>query len=192
MDDLLTDALRQLLQDRCTPQVVRDIEAGDSSEPLWRLLEESGFADALVPEDEGGAGLSLSQAFPLLELCGAYAVPVPLAETMLARAVLAEAGVARPAGSIAFGQASADSDGRLSCALVPGGRVADWVLAAHGDAVPVAAGRRGRSRSPGVFSAWTRRLSWPRLSGPPRKRWPARTTCRCCTPAPAPRSWPVR
>lgn len=132
MDDLFSDAVRQLLTDRCTPQVVREIEAGQSSQPLWQLIEDAGFADALVSEAQGGAGLTLSDVYPVLELCGTYALPVPLAETMLARAVLAQAGVTIPAGSITFAQGGVDSDGRVVCDIVRCGQVADWVLVTQG------------------------------------------------------------
>ena len=159
MDGLFSDALRQLLEDRCTAQVVRAIESGQSAGPLWRHLEESGFADALVPEEEGGAGLSLSQVFPLLEMCGTFAVPVPLGETMVARGVLARAGVSRPPGSIALSQASSGSDGRLSCALVPGGKVAEWVLATRGAQTCLLDVARAE-RSPAVFCL-DATLSWP-------------------------------
>jgi len=128
MDDLLSHALRQLLDDQCTPQLVRSIERGESAEPFWARLEESGFADALVSEDDGGAGLALADVFELIELCGTYAVPVPLAETMLARPLLASAGIERPAGSIAFGHGEPSAAGGLRCANVASGRVADWVL----------------------------------------------------------------
>ena len=84
MDDLLTHALQQLLQDQCTPRLVRAIEAGQSPADFWKRLEESGFADSLVPETHGGAGLTLGDVFPLLELCGNFVVPVPLAHTILA------------------------------------------------------------------------------------------------------------
>lgn len=131
MDDLFTDALRQLLTDQCTPQLVRDIEGGQSAAPLWKQLEESGFADALVSESQGGAGLALPDAFALFELCGSHPVPVPLAETMLARAILADAGVERPLGSIALAEACKSADGRITCALVACGRVADWALVTH-------------------------------------------------------------
>ena len=128
MDDLLTDGLQQLLKDRCTPQLVREVEAGQSLSAFWAALEESGFADALVPEARGGAGLTLPAVFPLLELCGNFAVPAPLAHTMLARALLAESGLAPPAGSIAVAPVATRVDAVLRCALVPFGGVADWVL----------------------------------------------------------------
>lgn len=132
MDDFFTDALGDLLTGQCPPQRVREIEAGQSAAPLWKQLEQSGFADALVSEAQGGAGLTLAQAFPLLELCGSHAVPVPLAETMFARGLLAASGVSWPVGSITFGQATVRPDGEIHCALVPCGRVADWALVTHG------------------------------------------------------------
>lgn len=132
MDDLLTDALRQLLQDQCTPALVRAIERGESPAGLWSRLEESGFADALVPEGQGGAGLALPDVFALIELCGTYAVPVPLAETMLAGALLASAGVERPRGSIALAWGAAAAGEDIRCASVAFGRVADWVLVQRG------------------------------------------------------------
>lgn len=131
MDDLFADALRQLLADHCTPQVVRDIESGRPAASLWKQLEDSGFPDAMVSEEQGGAGLGLLDAFPLLELCGSYAVPVPLAETMIGRALLAQAGVKPPVGSITLSQATVHPDGRIHCAHVPFGLVADWVLVAQ-------------------------------------------------------------
>jgi acyl-CoA dehydrogenase len=142
MDDLLTDALRQLLQKQCTSEVVRAIEAGKPPAPLWAELEASGFADALVPEAHGGAGLALPDIFPLLQLCGRHAVPLPLASTMLARALLAHGRVERPPGSIAVAWASARTPSGLQCAFVPFGRVADWVLTSeHGTSLLLPVGR---------------------------------------------------
>lgn len=132
MDDLFSDAVRQVLAAQCTPAVVRQIEAGGTPAALWQHIEAAGFADALVPEAQGGAALSLAEVYPVLELCGEYAVPVPLAETLLARAVLASAGVAVPAGSVTFARGRATEVGGLVCDDVQGGRVADWVLVASG------------------------------------------------------------
>jgi acyl-CoA dehydrogenase len=129
MDEIYIDALRGVLTDRCTPQAVRAIEGGQPAEALWEAIEESGFADALLPEAEGGAGLALVEAFPLLELCGSFVLPVPLPETMVARALLARAGLQRPHGSIALATARKRPDGALVCERTSAGRVADWVLA---------------------------------------------------------------
>lgn len=159
MDDLFSDALRQLLQDLCTPQLIRSVEAGESPGALWASLEESGFADALVPESLGGAGLTLTDVFTLLALCGRFAVPVALGHTMLARAVLAGAGVARPRGSIAVATLISPQSGGMRGADVAFGRVSDWVLTVvDGSAVllPVAAADSIRNVFPlDARLAWT-------------------------------------
>jgi acyl-CoA dehydrogenase len=129
MDDLFSDALRQLLDDQCPPAVVRQIEASGDGAALWAHLDSSGFADALVAEAQGGSGLSLREAQGVMALCGRYTVPVPLAETMMARSVLAPAGVSDAAkGSITLAQGQWAADGSLVCANVQLGRVADAVL----------------------------------------------------------------
>ncbi|KQP22055.1 acyl-CoA dehydrogenase family protein [Pseudorhodoferax sp. Leaf267] len=125
MNDLYADALAPLLHDLCTPDTVRAIEAGGDHRALWQALDDAGFADALVPEAQGGAGLALHDALSLMLLCGTHAVPVPLGETLLARAWLARAGHALPPGSIVFGEIH---DG---AALVRMGRVADHALVAR-------------------------------------------------------------
>jgi acyl-CoA dehydrogenase len=99
---------------------------------LWEQLEATGLADALLSEDAGGAGLGLGQVFGVLEQCGAHALPLPLGETMVARALLARAGVARPPGSIALARGERQADGGLRCALVRSGQVAAAVLVQAG------------------------------------------------------------
>ena len=108
MDDLLEDALAPLLRDLCSPGAVRGIEAGGTHRTLWQAIEDAGFADALVPEARGGAGLELHEVFGVLARCGAHAVPVPLGETMLARGWLARAGIAAPRGSTVFAEAETE------------------------------------------------------------------------------------
>ncbi len=131
MDDLFSDAVRQLLADQCTPQVVRSIEAGASPVDLWSHLEDAGFLDALVPESLDGAGLSLRDVYPVLELCGTFAVPVPFGETLLARALVSESGARAPGGPISFGDGQIDAEGCLRCSAVRSGKVCDWVLVSH-------------------------------------------------------------
>lgn len=126
MDDLFSNAVEQLLRGHCPPDQVRAIEAGADHRPLWQAIEAAGFADALVPEDQGGAGLALHEVLGLLLHAGAYALPVPLGETVLARGWLARQGARPAAGSITFGEALADGS-----VLVRAGRVADHVLVAR-------------------------------------------------------------
>ena len=135
-NDLFADAARDVLADQCTPAVVRAIEKGgrtaQATTALWEQLEATGLADALLSEDDGGAGLGLTQVFGVLEQCGAHALPLPLGDTLVARALLAQAGVARPAGSIALARGERLGDGGVRCALVRTGQVAQSVLVQAG------------------------------------------------------------
>lgn len=127
-DDLMLDAFETLLKHVATPAAVRAIEGGGSSTALWDALEESGFCDALVAEQHGGAGLGLADAFSLIEACGTHALPLPMAQTMLARLLLTQAGEAVPAGPIAIATAPLNTQ---AAPLVLYGAVARWVLLAR-------------------------------------------------------------
>ncbi len=130
-NDLFADAAREVLADQCTPQVVRAIEAQGNAAPetaaLWSQLEATGLADAMLSEEQGGAGLGLSAVFGLLEQCGAHALPLPLADTMLARAMLAASHVPKPEGRIVFARGTQTAAG-IHAALVRNARVAQSVL----------------------------------------------------------------
>jgi len=158
-DSLLADALEELLEGRCTPERVRQIEAqpqGDVARSLWTEIEESGFVDALVPESRGGAGLGLSDAAIVALACGRHAMPLPMAMTLAVRANLEPADRA-PQGSIAIAQTSAASlDGPIVCNAVPYGLAADWVLicAPSGDwLLPTGVADRRRSGGEGSIAA---------------------------------------
>jgi acyl-CoA dehydrogenase len=103
MENLFAQALNDVLSDHCTPAVVRELEAQPQQRGLWQTLVQQGLADALLPEADGGADLSLEQAFDLWELCARYSLPLPLPETMWARAFLHAQGVASPQGPIGLG-----------------------------------------------------------------------------------------
>ncbi len=175
---LFRDAAEALLSEQSTPQQIRAIEAGDSPAALWAQLQDAGFADALVPEACGGAGLSLAQVFEVWALCGRHALPVPLAETTMARAllaslpaadglpadllqavagqrlVLAEGSLVAAATSVAGAE-----PGDLRCGQVALGAVADAVLVQHDGGwqlLPVAAARA----EPAGFCL-DRVMTWP-------------------------------
>lgn len=159
---MLGEAIDRLLGERCTPAQVRDIESGGSADTLWAAIDGSGFADALVAESRGGAGLALRDVFEVLVACGRHALPLPLGQTMLVRAALAEAHADVPRGALALAEARFDADGGVSAAAVPFGRVADAVLVFDGDTgwlLPVAAAERVPS---GVHGSLQARLRWPR------------------------------
>lgn len=117
------DAFDKMIADIATSSTIRAIEAGFSPAQMWGTIVESGFLDALVAEDVGGAGLSLAEAGPLLMALGRHAVPIPVGETMLARHLLAEAGIELPSGPIVL-VVDEGSAGRP----VPLGRLAQMAL----------------------------------------------------------------
>ena len=135
MDPVLYDSFDRLLTDISTPRVIRDIESGGATDTLWQQIAESGFADAMVAEEAGGAGLGLSDAFGLFFLCGRHALPVPLAQTMIARRVLALNGIDIPDGPIAISPLPVGhTEARIECRNIPFGSLAQFVIVPHGHA----------------------------------------------------------
>jgi alkylation response protein AidB-like acyl-CoA dehydrogenase len=136
MDDIFGDSIERLFAQIVTPAAIRAIEEGASIDALWQALEDSGFLDALVPESSGGAGLTLAQVFPLFLSAGRHAIPVPFAQTMLARAWLHHVRAPIPKGPItiaAFGMRSGENS--ISGSAVSFGRTAQWVLADLGSQI---------------------------------------------------------
>jgi acyl-CoA dehydrogenase len=132
MDNPFAIALNDLLSDQCTAAVVRQIEAHPTERTLWAQLASSGFVDALLPEDAGGGALPLEQAFDLFEACGHHALPLPMPETMWARALLQRFGVTPPVGPIGLGLMGVPCEDQTSADLwveVSAGRCCDHVLA---------------------------------------------------------------
>lgn len=128
MHNTYSDALDALLRDHCQPATVRAIEQGADTAALWQTLLESGFADCLLPESDGGAGLPLSDLAPVLYVLGRHAMPLPLAQTLFARVLLNAHGVNVPAKPIAL--ASFDDDSTAT--LVADARHAGWFLVQTG------------------------------------------------------------
>lgn len=126
-DTLIADSADRLMAEVATPAAVRGLTDRASAAPVWSLLAESGFLDALVAEARGGAGLTAAETLPILLAAGRHALPLPLGATMAARAAIAAAGEAVPEGMIALA-ASARSEGGDLVAQVPAGEFADAVL----------------------------------------------------------------
>lgn len=109
-----------------TPAAVRAAERGAADDTAWSELAASGFLDALVPEDAGGAGLSFADIVPLWLVLGRHAVPCPVGETMIARALLAQAGRAAPDGPIAIAVQAPGSAGRVIAAALARHLLVEW------------------------------------------------------------------
>ena len=110
------DAVADLLDDRCTPEVLEAAERDGWSATVWEPLHAGGFTAVGVPEAAGGAGGSVAEACAVLEAAAPAAAPVPLAETgLLAGRLLATAGLDLPDGPLSTGAGTvALRDGSLA------------------------------------------------------------------------------
>jgi len=164
---MFAQAIEAILQDHCTPAVVRAIEAGGTAGGLQATIAEAGFFDLLAEEEQGGAALTLAELYPVVALCGAYAVPLPVAQTMAARLLVARHGDL-PAGSITFAPGCAPTaDGSWLCAQVPCAMVADHVIASRQGRLwllPVAGATRTSS---GIHASLGATLQWAPGAGVP-------------------------
>jgi acyl-CoA dehydrogenase len=114
MRGILEDSINRILADRVNPGLLQEAESGTWPQSLWKLLEESGFTLALVPEDKGGSGASWADVHPLVFAAGKYALPLPLPETMLAAWALGISGIDVPEGSITIADPLASAPLRAS------------------------------------------------------------------------------
>lgn len=98
--DLLQETAAKLFAAHTEPQVLAEAEQGAWPAALWKAIAEAGLDRALVPEAAGGFGVAITDALALLRPAGEQALPVPLAETMLASYLLASAGLQTPEGPL--------------------------------------------------------------------------------------------
>lgn len=150
---MFAEAIEDILRDQCTPGVVRAIEDGASAQPLWDAIAGAGFLELLASEDVCGAGLPLPELFPVLMHFGRYAVPVPAAQAIAARALVG-GGVTLPHGLLTLAPVMRrTSEGGIVAPLVPFGTIAQHVLAAEdGQLVLLDAAQAVREPSGGAHS----------------------------------------
>lgn len=117
-ETMLIESAERLFARHTTADVLRAPQTWPAS--LWTAVEESGLTRALVPEDAGGFGVPVQEAFDLLRVAGAHAAPVPLGETMLGHWLLAQTGIALPDGPIILANA-------IEANRVPWARHARWL-----------------------------------------------------------------
>jgi acyl-CoA dehydrogenase len=158
---MFTEAIEAILRDLATPEAIRAIENGGAPASIWSAVEEAGFLELLTPESAGGAGLSLSAIAPVFTAFGRYAAPVPLAQSIAARALLRGTGVGAPAGMTTLaGACRRREDGLLEAPWVPFGMTCDHVLAnADGDLLLLDAARAERNPC-GVHGSLSGALNW--------------------------------
>ena len=105
-ENIVVATAEKIFADLADAQVINRDKSGAWKAPLWHALTEAGLPLAWVPEDCGGSGASLAEGFGVIGAAGRFAIAVPLAETMLAGWLLAQAKIASPAGEMTVAPAS--------------------------------------------------------------------------------------
>lgn len=117
---LIAETATRIFSDLADPQAINCNSSVSWKAPLWEALAQSGLTLAWVPEALGGAGAHLADGFAIISLSGKFALPIPLAETLLAGWLLAQAGISSPAGPMSVApthpgdRITLNSDGTLS------------------------------------------------------------------------------
>jgi len=97
---LLLDTANRLFEAATDDEVFEGVEAGRFPADHWRAIEENGLADILLPETAGGAGVDFGDAMAVARAAGAFALPLPLVETIIGRRLLTDARLEPPAGPL--------------------------------------------------------------------------------------------
>jgi acyl-CoA dehydrogenase len=150
LQTILSDTVTRLFTDRVTQTVRESAEKGEWPADLWQAVEESGLTLPQIPEARGGGGGTWSDAYIVASAVGRFAVPLPVAETMAAAWLLAEAGLDVPTGPLTLAPVHAGDrvdlvraggGWRVSgvAARVPWGRSAQHVVVVAGDQVALVA-----------------------------------------------------
>ena len=119
-ENIVAETAEKIFADLADAQAINHDKQGTWKAPLWQALSEAGLPLAWVPDRLGGSGASLAEGFSVLGAAGRFAVAVPLAETMLAGWLLAQAKITSPEGEMTVIPASPkdritlNSDGSLS------------------------------------------------------------------------------
>ncbi len=93
--EMLKNFARDFLEKECPESLVREMEEDEQgySPDLWKKMAEQGWMGLIIPEDQGGAGMTLCELVVLLEEFGRALVPGPFISTVVLGAVpIMEAG----------------------------------------------------------------------------------------------------
>jgi acyl-CoA dehydrogenase len=119
-ENIVVGTAERIFADLADAQTINRDKTGAWKAPLWRAVSEAGLALSWVPEECGGSGATLAEGFAVINAAGRFAIPVPLAETMLAGWLLSQANIAAPEGEMTLAPAgpkdriTLNADGTLS------------------------------------------------------------------------------
>jgi acyl-CoA dehydrogenase len=128
--DMITESVNRMFAEMVDTKVFDAAEAGQWPEQLWRAVDEGGFTKVLVADPDDAASGKWTNAQPIFHALGFYRAPVPLAETIIASALLSQAGLPVPDGPLTVLQQDPNSGFQLT---LENGRL---IVDGTADAVP--------------------------------------------------------
>jgi len=100
MNQLLKDSAGRLFGNLCDRAQIAQAETGQWPASLWDATLAAGLIDAIDPESDGTTLLALPTLAVIVRALGEFAVPLPVAETLLAQRQLALCGLSIPDGPL--------------------------------------------------------------------------------------------
>jgi acyl-CoA dehydrogenase len=119
-DNIVAETAERIFADLADAQTINNSKDASWKAPLWSALTDAGLPLSWVPEACDGSGASIADGFSVLSSAGRFGIAVPLAETMLAGWLLAQANIASPPDAMTVAPASPrdrivlNADGTLS------------------------------------------------------------------------------
>lgn len=134
---LVLDSAERMFRDHCDKRLLDDAERGRFAAELWSLFDDNGLPQLATPAGGG----SLADVFRLLRVAGRHAVPLPLAEVLIANYLTGAADCGSVGGRITLGIADSHSTegGEVNVELVgvPWARAMERVCYVIGDPLEI-------------------------------------------------------
>jgi len=108
LDALFVETIDRLCAEEVDRELRERSEQGQWPAALWSAVNGIGLTRCLLPEAEGGSGLGLASAMRSLARTAFHALPLPVAEAMIATRLLQAGGLAVPEGVLTVGALAAD------------------------------------------------------------------------------------
>lgn len=101
-ENILNDTITKVMREEIDNEVVNKAERGIFPDHLWDKLDEVGVMTVCIPENNGGAGFSIKDAFNIIRIAGKYTAPIPLAETLVGNWMLHQSGIKIGSGPLSI------------------------------------------------------------------------------------------
>ena len=157
---MFLEALERILSTHAGSDAIRRLDGGGPAGAVWRPIEEAGFLALMLPQEQGGAELTLPELFPILECLGRHAMPLPVAQSIAAHGLVGTRATL-PAGLLTIAtRLQRLPGGGLRCPHTPCGAVADHVLVADGDSLLLLPGATATREPVGDPRSLVAHLAW--------------------------------